>query len=333
MPEQTAKGKPKRTMMNALKAIEALGLDCKLDVFRGAYTINGTPLGGFIGELSDMVTRKIRELSFVHLGLDPGVEHTYQATLRQCEEYRFDPVLDYLDTLPKWDGEPRLATWLTTYLGVEDTPPVREQGRIVLTAAVARIHNHGIKFDSVLVLEGLEGVGKSRAVQVLANGHAGSNENFSDSTILHADERKQQELTKGIWFYEIAELAGMKKADQYAVKNFITKQEERARPAYGRFQEVQPRVCIFSGTFNTSVGGEMVEYLNPGDQRRWWPVKVGKIDIEALERDRDQLFAEAMIDYQIGEALWLGPQFEAEAKAESAKREKTDPLLHTLSSL
>lgn len=331
-PELTAGGAPKKTMMNAMMAIQELGLECKLDVFHGRYTVNGTNLATFHGELSDMIARKIRELSFAHFGLDPGVEATSDAMRRMCEEHRYDPIQDYLSAL-MWDGKPRLETWLTTYLGVKDTPLRRAQGRIVLTAAVTRIFDHGCKFDHVLVLEGPEGVRKSSVVQVLAGGKHGRNDNFSDSPILNTDERKQQELTQGVWFYEIAELAGMRKADQFAVKNFITKQEERARPAYAEFSEVRPRVCIFIGTFNTTPGGELIEYLNAGDQRRWWPVLAGKIDIPALMLDRDQLFAEAMVEYGLGAELYLDPQLEAEAKGEAALREKSDPLADTLSDL
>jgi putative DNA primase/helicase len=331
-PELTAGGAPKKTMMNAMMAIQKLELECKLDVFHGRYIVNGTNLATFHGELSDMIARKIRELSFAHFGLDPGVEATSDGMRRMCEEHRYDPIQDYLNALV-WDRKPRLDTWLTTYLGVKDTPLRRAQGSIVLTAAVTRIFDHGCKFDHVLVLEGPEGVRKSSVVQVLASGKHGRSDNFSDSPILNTDERKQQELTQGVWFYEIAELAGMRKADQFAVKNFITKQEERARPAYAEFSEVRPRVCIFIGTFNTTTRGELIEYLNAGDQRRWWPVLAGKINIPALMRDRDQLFAEAMVEYALGAELYLDPQLEAEAKGEAALREKSDPLADTLSDL
>lgn len=332
-PEVVGRGVPvKGSMMNALKAIEELGLDCKFDVFHNRKIINGTNLSGFVGDLSDAVTRKIRELSYIHLGYDPGTEATYQAVLRECEEHRFHPILDYLSGL-QWDGKPRLDTWLTRYLGVEDTPLVRGQGAIVLTAAVARVFEPGCKFDHVLVLEGPEGKGKSSVVQVLANGCRGCNENFSDSPILAVDERKQQELTRGVWFYEMAELAGMRKGDQFAIKNLITKQEDRARPAYGRFEEVQPRSFIFIGTFNTAPSGELIEYLNTGDQRRWWPVLIGNIDIVALERDRDQLFAEAMFNYDLRCPLYLDPALEAEARDRASRREIPDPLADTLSDL
>ncbi|MCK1346025.1 virulence-associated E family protein [Bradyrhizobium sp. CW11] len=332
-PEVVGRDTPlKGSMMNAVKAIEELGLDCKFDIFHNRKIINGSLLSEFAGDLSDAVTRKIRELSWMNFRYDPGTEATYQAVLRHCEEHRFHPILDYLTSL-QWDCKPRLDTWLVRYLGAKDTPLARAQGAAVLTAAVARIKQPGYKFDHVLVLEGPEGKGKSSVVQVLANGRRGSNENFSDSPILAVDERKQQELTRGVWFYEMAELAGMRKADQFAIKNFITKQEDRARPAYGRFEEVQPRSCIFIGTFNTAPGGELIEYLNVGDQRRWWPVSIGDIDIEALERDRDQLFAEALASYDLGMPLYLDPTLEAAARNEAAQREVADPLADALSDL
>ena len=331
----TAGGAPKQTMTNGMLCLQGLGLVCQQNVFTGRYTVNGNSVGAaFNGDLSDIITRKIRDVSRMRFGLDPGTEAMSDAMKRMCEENRFHPIQDYLKGL-RWDGVPRLDQWLTTYCGVADTPLVRAQGRIVITAAVRRIFEPGCKFDSVLVLEGPEGAFKSSVVKALANGSRIGNEYFSDSPILNTEERKQQELTAGVWFYELAELAGMRKADQFAIKNFISKQEERARPAYGHFQEIRPRVCVFIGTFNTTPGGELIEYLNVGDQRRWWPVLVGVIDIPGLERDRDQLFAEAMFEYELGgnSDLYLPDDLEAAAKAVAKTREKVDPLADTLSTI
>lgn len=293
-PELTQGGAPRKgSMMNVRKAIAELGLKVGYDLFLGRYTVEGYDMQAFVGEVNDKIARKFRELSFLKLRYEPGAEAAREGLMRACEEHMYNSVLDYLDGL-KWDGVERLDRWLTTYLGVEDTALHRAWGTIFLTAAVRRIRDPGCKFDHVLVLEGPEGADKSTTAQVLACGHAGDRpEYFSDSGILHKTEKEQQELTKGVWFYEIAELAGMKKADQHAVKAFITRQEERARPAYGYFKENQPRIAVFIGTFNTDADtGELVEYLNPGDRRRWWPVQVGKIDIPALIRDRDQLLAD-----------------------------------------
>jgi hypothetical protein len=342
----TAGGAPKPTMKNAMLCINQLNLDCRYNVFTARYSVNGFSVDAFNGDLSDMITRKIRDEARMRYGLDPGKEATSDALKRMCEENRFHPIQDYFNSLPKWDGVKRLGSadddtpgWLTTYCGVKDTQVVRAQGRIVLMAAVRRTFEPGCKFDSVLVLEGPEGGFKSSAVKVLANGSRTGNEYFSDSPILNLTgdaERKQMELTAGVLFYELAELAGMKKGEQFAIKNFISKQEERARAAYAEYQQINPRCCVFIGTFNTdAVTGDPIEYLNVGDQRRWWPSLVGAIDIPGLERDRDQLFAEVMTDYRldINCELYLPPDLEAVARAIAKTREKVDPLSDTLSSI
>jgi hypothetical protein len=338
-PDQTPGGYPQHTMTNAQYAIHQLKLDCKLDVFRNRYTINGTALGGFVGDLSDKVTRKIRDMSRTHLSLDPGKEAMADAVQRECEEHQYNPLRDKLTKLV-WDGEDRLSTWLTVYLGVEDSPLVQAQSEIVLLAAVARAFaesGKSVKFDHVLVLEGPEGIRKSTAVKVLASGSHNSNDYFSDSPILASDERKQKELTAGIWFYELGEMAGLSKTDQLKLKTFITSEEERARDAYDKFHTVQPRICIFIGSFNTDANtGGLVEYLNPGDQRRWWPVLCTYIDIEALERDRDQLLAQAVSIYYdslCDPVLYLPKDLEDEAKAIAKTRGKTDTLISTLEGL
>lgn len=331
-PVTVGKDKPqKNSQLNAGAVIQALGVDCRLDVFHQEYLVSGHALSQFGGKLQDHVVRKLVEVGWQRFGHELSETAYRSALLRECEENQFHPVRDYLSGL-RWDGTPRLDTWLTTYLGVEDTPLVRAQGAIVLTGAVARIIKPGTKYDYVLVLEGPEGARKSSAVRILANGTFDGDENFSESKILGEDERKQMELTTGKWFYELAELAGMKKADQYALKNFVTKQIERARAAYAHFLTEQPRTCVFIGSFNTDAAtGALIEYLNPGDQRRWWPVRVGDIDIAALQRDRDQLFAEAMVSYDLGMPLHLDKALEADARGEAARREMVDPLTDILS--
>ena len=306
-------GVPKPTMLNTRVAIEALGIDCRLDVFHGRYLVNGTLLEQFVGELSDPIARKLRELCRFHFDFDPGVQAANDGLLRACEQHRFDPMQDYLDGLV-WDGVPRLEQWLIHYCSADDTPLNRAIGRIVLVAAVRRIRDHGCKFDHVMVWESPEGFNKSSAIRILAGGA----ENFSDQTILGVDDRKQQELTKGVWFYEIAEMSGMKKADVDHIKAFVTRQEDRARPAYARFQEIQPRRCIFIGSVNPGGG----EYLtSTTGNRRFWPVPVKMIDLDALQADRDQLFAEAVIEEGLlGTPISLDPDLWAAAGAEQDAR-------------
>lgn len=343
-PEQKRNGEPiKGSLMNVRKAIDELKLTTRKDTFLGHYIIEGPGMGSFAGELDDELVRKFRELCFEKLEYEPGKEAAQEGLLRACEEHKFNSLRSQLDIL-KWDSVPRLDTWLTTYLGVEDTPLHRAWGRLVLMAAVRRVYDPGCKFDHVLVLEGPEGVAKSSAIQILACGQAERHGGyFSDSPILHLNERDQQQLTKGVWFYEIAELAGMRKADQHAVKRFITAEAERARAAYDRFLKTQPRVAIFVGSFNTDANTDgLVEYLNQGDRRRWWPVRVAlvhPIDLVALQRDRWQLFAEAKAMHcdDFGEPEWqplrLDPSLWDAATEEQKAREVTSPIADKLSTL
>ena len=178
-----------------------------------------------------------------------------------------------------------------------------------------RAHVPGCKFDHILVLEGKEGTMKSTAIVTLAGV-----ENFSDQTILTASDREQQELVRGVWIFEIADLAGMKRSEVEKVKAFASRTHDRARPAYGRQRIDAPRRCIFIGTTNDD------QYLqSQTGNRRFWPVKTGTIDIEALRRDRDQLWAEAVKIEAKGEPLTLPCELWGDAGAAQDERRQHDP--------
>src|SRR5262249_4498604 len=147
-----------------------------------------------------------------------------------CLEHPFNPVIDYLAALA-WDGTERIGRWVIDYLGCPDEPIGRAFGRLMLIAAVRRARHPGTKFDQIIVLEGVEGTGKSTALRILAG-----DDNFSDQRILGVSEREQQEALQGVWIHEIADLAGMRRTEVEAIKAFASKTEDRARPAYGRFR-------------------------------------------------------------------------------------------------
>lgn len=149
---------------------------------------------------------------------------------------------------------------------------------------------------------------------------AGDRENFSDADILQSDKREQQELCEGVWFYEIAELSGLHKGEVEKVKAFASRQEDKARPAYARRVSVRPRTCVFVGTTNDD------EYLqDQTGNRRFWPIRIGRIDIEAFRRDRDQLFAEAVVGEATGESLVLPEELRPDAAALQDSRVVSDP--------
>jgi predicted P-loop ATPase len=149
---------------------------------------------------------------------------------------------------------------------------------------------------------------------------AGGPDFFSDRPILSVGTKEQKELVRGIWLYEIADLAGMKRADVEAVKVFASCQNDRGRPAYGRSVEDQPRRRVFFGTTNRR------DYLKSDTgNRRFWPVKVGRIDIAALKRDRDQIWAEAVRREAEGHSLVLAEELRPDAAAVQESRREHDP--------
>src|SRR5262249_51834888 len=210
----------------------------------------------------------------------------------------------------------RLDDWLIKHCGATDTALNRAIGRKMLIAAVRRVRQPGCKFDYIVVLESEDqGVGKSSVLKILAG-----EENFSDAEIIGLDKREQQESVQGVWIYEMAELDGLHKSDVTKVKLFASKTVDSARPAYGRSRVDRPRRGIFVATTNEDT------YLrDTTGNRRFWPVKVGKIDLAAVEADRDQLWAEACQLEAQGEQLIIPETLWPQAELEQQARMEPDP--------
>ena len=241
------------------------------------------------------------------------------AVSQRAMELNYHPIRDYLESL-KWDGIPRvqgglmtegdiLEPFFVTYYGASDTAYNQMVGTMFPVSAVARIMDPGCKVDHVPILEGQQGIGKSTSMLILA-----SEAYFSDS-LPEVGTKDAMDHLRGKWIIEIAELDAMSRAEDTAFKAFITRQEDKFRPAYGRREIEWPRQCAFVGTTNRSV------YLkDETGGRRYWPVPCTSIDLAALKRDRDQIWAEAVHLYRQGHQ-WhitnsdLIQQAEAEQKA------------------
>ena len=313
-PDLTDDGKPRATCTNAGVAVTALGIRCRKDLFHEKMIVAGEPINQWAGDMSDDVVHMIRKVIRARFGFDPNEKNVRDACIQLCLENQFDPVVDYLDSL-QWDGAHRLDTWLQRYMQAPDTELNRTIGRLVLIAAVRRARHPGTKFDQIVVMESVEGRGKSMAIEILAGGP----DYFSDASILGRADREQQEATCGVWLYEIGELTGLLKSEVAHVKAFASRTVDRARPAFGRYRVDRKRRTVFFATTNDD------EYLkSQNGNRRFWPFPVGRIDLEGLRRDRDQLWAEAAVCEARGESIALPERLWGEAAEQQNQRLEAD---------
>ena len=242
------------------------------------------------------------------------------AVTKAVDDRSYHPIREFFETLPDWDGVERVDTLLIDYLGAEDTPYVRAVTRKELCAAYCRVYHPGIKFDSMIVLNGDQGIGKSTLIAKLGGEWYSDSLNLSDMNDKTAAEKLQ-----GYWIMEIGELAGMRKADLDKVKAFISRQDDKYRASFGRRVTPHPRQCVFFGTTNSQNG-----YLRDiTGNRRYWNVKVpGNGKYKPWDMDEDtvkQVWAEVMVYAKAGEKLYLPPELEAYAKEEQrAAMERDD---------
>ena len=225
---------------------------------------------------------------------------TKDAILAVAAERSYHPIKEYLDHLPEWDGIDRVETLLIDYFNATDNSYTRAVTRKMMVAAVARIVHPGTKFDSVLILNGPQGIGKSTFFAKLAGDW------FSDSlTLTDMKDKAGPEKLQGYWILELGELAGMRKTDVEVVKSFISRSDDKYRASYGVNVESHPRQCIIVGSTNAESG-----FLRDiTGNRRFWPVRIsgdGKRKAWQMSvYDVEQIWAETLVLYAKGEKLYL----------------------------
>ena len=306
-----AQGAPAKNLKNLKIMLEyapALKGRLRLNLFSGRIDVQGAlpwKRPGTAKTWSDDDAAQLR------IYLEPffrqGGQKRHPDAVAACaSDQAYHPVRDYLNGLA-WDGTARLDTLFIDYLGAEDSPYVRAVTRKALVAAVARVMTPGCKYDTMLVLVGGQGRHKSSILAKLGGDW------FSDSLRTFGD-KDAMETIQGTWINEVAELQAMAKMEINAVKMFLTKTSDYYRAAYGRYTADRPRQCVFFGTTNSK---ECL--VDQTGNRRFWVVDIDqrmrkKNVFTDLPGERDQVWAEAVMRWRLGEPLYLAPELEADAR-------------------
>lgn len=317
------KGKVKKTMLNVIGLFRSdhyLNGLFYYNLFTGVILYSRTPI--WSGEIkaekrlddTDLIFIKHHLAIYHHLEVQTNL--IQEAVIIVAHENSVHPVRDYLNSL-KWDGVKRLSIWLTVAAGVNKNVYTSCVGMKTLVAAVARVFEPGIKYDTMLILEGDQGLGKSTLVKNLAG------EWYSSITITDND-KDTVDTMRGGWIIEVEEMACFRREDLEHIKAFISRSVDNVRLAYRRNSEDFPRQSILIGTINPS--GDKDYLRDQTGNRRFWPVLCTKpIDHRWIKDNRDQLFAEAVERYRNGEKLWIDdPEVEKIVKAEQEIRQSKD---------
>lgn len=245
------------------------------------------------------------------LGLEKFRRNSISAGLEVLMSARqVDPHTKYLRSLV-WDGVSRIENFFQTYVHVEDSPYHRKVSKNFWVALAARGLSPGCKFDSVLIIEGAEGIRKSSLVEAI-----GGEYTFAPSrrdALENLDELRKMHQSVIV---ELPELMGLVGESPEKVKAFLASPFDNIRALYARRATKQKRGFVFVGTTNSD------KYISSSmGLRRFWPVKIPShvthIDIDGIKADRDQLYAEAIQYFKDGYPFYEMPKEYLEQQAGS----------------
>lgn len=246
------------------------------------------------GPWSDIDTTRLEVWLDKAFGMKVGQKSICAAVAMVAKQRTVHPVRDYLERL-EWDGKERIGTFLKYLFGAPDSPYIRAIGRAWLISAVARVMQPGCKVDTMLILEGPQGIRKSSALRALT----------SDAWFVELssaiDPRETAQLLRGKWIGELPELAAFKRTrDSETIKSFLSRQFDTYRAPYAFRSQDFPRQSVLAGSTN-----EERYVKDPTGARRLWPVPCSVINVRHVEIERDQLWAEATLAFKRGDPWYL----------------------------
>jgi len=256
----------------------------------------------------DLTTRATRwfqgELNLANL----NSERVHEAVQSVARGQPRNVLKTWLESL-QWDDIPRLHEALSRGFGAAENEYTEAVSECWFKSLAARALRPGCKVDTMPVFEGGQGIGKSTALAIIGGEWFGE---------CHEDIGSKDFVLglRGKLLVEIAEMHAFGKADVNKLKGIMSAQVDRIRPPYGRSTQDFPRGVVFAGTTNRDDWQQ-----DDTGARRFWPVRCGKIDLDWLRDNRDQLFAEAVARFKAGEDWWSVPAAAAEEETDRRRPE------------
>ena len=241
-----------------------------------------------------------------------------KCVLAQCHKTPRDLLRLWLTNLPPWDGVSRLRTWLTDIVTVDAPRDYTEDvSRVLPLSMVARVMKPGCHYRYVVIFEGAEEIGKTALVRALAT------QEWYVELSMNLESKESHMMLQGVWVAELSELDSLSRTEETRLKVFITAHEDSYIPKFSNFREKTPRRSIFIGTTNDEC------YLKgQSGNTRYLPLRLRNgVDIPSFQAIREQLFAEAMIEYALHPDDWwqLSAEGSAQAREERESRRVGNP--------
>jgi hypothetical protein len=281
-------------VLMALRRPELAGCDIAVDEFKGVLMYGE---GGAWRPLNDndylRVQAQLERRSFKPLRL----EMVKGAVRLIGEEHTIDSAQLWAATL-RWDGVPRIDTFWSDYYGVAPSEYHRAVGAYTWTALAGRCVEPGCKADMVPVLIGIQGTGKTSAIEAMSP----IDEAFVEIDLTRKDDDIARSL-RGKLVGEIAELRGLQGRDAESIKAWVSRRIEEWTPKYREFTTRFHRRFLAFGTGNNK------GFLDDDTgERRWLPLEVGTVDLAGVRAVRDQLWAEGIVRFRANGVEWQDAQ-------------------------
>lgn len=329
--ERDERGRIATTLNNIIKVIRAdsnLEPHIRYNTFTNRPVAGaGLPWGKKAGEHNWMDVDTYRLRTYLEEQNGPGVrlrnDDVNAAIVTIAHDNEYNPVVEYIENLPKWDGKPRVDDILIRYLGAEDTEYTRMVTHKHMVAHIARAMNPGCKYDTMITLAGPQAIGKTSFITNLMpcpEWYLGNLPDFN---------KEGSRIIQGKWAVEMAELVAFRKSDKESFKRFLSQQQDTDRLPWDKFSTDMPRRCVFWGTTNEA------QFLrDETGERRQWPVYCEGRDARKVQTDlpleREQIWAEALYYYREGCPLYLSSEENDLLLAAQEPFKEVDPRLEEL---